>query len=372
MSVGDLNTRVRRPSVAGANTQVLFNKGGVEGASPNLTFDGTNLVISTVNVITALNSDSIYLNGVIAQPNTSNLNFNNSTSINAFVTANGTSNTNLSFNINTTMNLVSLNVSGNIANTGNLAVSQNTVTGNLTIVQNTVTGNVSVTTLANVASLNVSANIANVGNLLVTQNSFTGNLSVTTLANIATGNIVTANIGTGNFTGTVASIGSPLSNTVTREVTGLSCNLTANLVTNGNSAQTNTLSVTFNETGLYQVEGLLLLGSNNAANVANGGCNIAFGNTGTATIATVQYAVQGRANGVSIQSNLIRTTAQTAVLTAAQNFSGSISANCYLVLTGYIKISGAGTVNIALASANSANLSFNLMPNTYVVYTKIG
>src|ERR1039457_5054408 len=64
-----------------------------------------------------------------------------------------------------------LSVTSNIANTGNLAVSQNTVTGNLSVV-----------TLANITMLNVSTNIANVGNILVTQNIYTGNLQ--TLGNV--------------------------------------------------------------------------------------------------------------------------------------------------------------------------------------------
>jgi hypothetical protein len=55
MSVGDVNLRARRPSVAGANTQVLFNQSGVEGASPNLTFDGVNLTVSGTNVVSSIN-----------------------------------------------------------------------------------------------------------------------------------------------------------------------------------------------------------------------------------------------------------------------------------------------------------------------------
>lgn len=42
---------VRRPSAAGSNTLVLLNQGGVEGASPNLAFDGGNLILANATTI---------------------------------------------------------------------------------------------------------------------------------------------------------------------------------------------------------------------------------------------------------------------------------------------------------------------------------
>jgi hypothetical protein len=44
---GDLNTHVRRPGIPGSNGQLLLNNSGVEGASPNLTF---NMGTSTLTV----------------------------------------------------------------------------------------------------------------------------------------------------------------------------------------------------------------------------------------------------------------------------------------------------------------------------------
>lgn len=39
MSVGEMNMRVRRASTPGANTQILFNNNGVDGANVNLTYN---------------------------------------------------------------------------------------------------------------------------------------------------------------------------------------------------------------------------------------------------------------------------------------------------------------------------------------------
>lgn len=60
--VGDLNTRVRRPSVAGANTQILLNYGGVEGASANLTFNVASNTLSTLNLNVSSVANTVTLN----------------------------------------------------------------------------------------------------------------------------------------------------------------------------------------------------------------------------------------------------------------------------------------------------------------------
>lgn len=39
MSVGELNSRQRRPSTPGANQQILFNNSGVEGANANALYN---------------------------------------------------------------------------------------------------------------------------------------------------------------------------------------------------------------------------------------------------------------------------------------------------------------------------------------------
>lgn len=93
---------VRRPSAAGSNTQVLFNQGGVEGASPNLTFDGKNLVFASTNTTT-------YANGTIVVASANN-NFNNTATINVSGTANGTQ-SNIAFSANANAIIASANQS---------------------------------------------------------------------------------------------------------------------------------------------------------------------------------------------------------------------------------------------------------------------
>jgi len=113
-AAGDIGVAgVRRPSVAGANTQLLLNLGGVEGASPNLTFNVASNTLNTFAINAASNiaagnlsaananvSGIANLSGLIS-PNTTtyangtivvasaNHNFNNTATVNVALTANG-------------------------------------------------------------------------------------------------------------------------------------------------------------------------------------------------------------------------------------------------------------------------------------------
>jgi len=377
-SHGELNQRARRPSTPGQNTQILFNNNGVDGANANLTFDRANNILAiggpanTTPFILNQGRGTISIQGQGTQ-NDALLMFQNSTGfVGGYVYC---SNTELRIDSQSGAN-VTVYAAG--IPTININASQANVNGTMNV------SNV----ISHVSDIN-----ANPSLLLHNLNVADGRCSIAFIQDRTPSQTWHVGIdpdggATKNFsfrditqnriplaianTGAIKVPASPTTNTVTQVMTGLSANLTANLTTNGNSAQTNTLSVTFNEAGMYRIDGMILLGSNNGANVANAGMNIAFGNTGTATIATIKYAVQGRANGTTIVSNLISTTAQSVILAAASTFANSTNATDYLVLTGYMNVSAVGTVNIAFASANSANLSFNVMPNTYIVYTKIG
>lgn len=87
--------------------------------------------------------------------------------------------------------------------TANALVSGYLTAGNLSITQNlVVTGGANVANLNATGTINTTSNIANAGNVLVTQNTTTGNLSVTTLATLGnssvTGieNVATSNVST--------------------------------------------------------------------------------------------------------------------------------------------------------------------------------
>lgn len=175
-----------------------------------------------------------------------------------------------------------------------------------------------------------------------------------------------------NVTGVVSVNASPLTNTTTQVETGLANFLTANVQTTSVITSTNVLSCTFNETGIYDVTGLILLGFNKAtSNASNLGLNVAIG--GTATINVIQYSFAGKANGTTQISNLSTTTAQTVII---PNSSGSIAnstnATDYLILSGSIKINAVGTINLQLAAANTLNGNVNVGTNSFVLYTKIG
>ena len=125
----------------------------------------------------------ILANGSLTLGN-ANINFNNTSTVNVAATANGTGQANIAFSVNTSAitNVISLNVSSNISNAGNLLVTQNIAAGNIALTQNGSFGNINVTGI----SANVKQNLVT-GNLVVTQNTTEGNLTVTTLATI--GNI---------------------------------------------------------------------------------------------------------------------------------------------------------------------------------------
>jgi hypothetical protein len=206
--------------------------------------------------------------------------------------------------------------------------------------------------------LNVTGNIANTGNLLVTQNSFTGNLSVTTLANMASMNI----------SSTIVATGSPLTNTVTRVMTGVSNNLTAQVAMSATLTSTNVLSCTLNEAGMYAMQGMIFLGGNNGSNVVNSGMNIGF--AGSVTINKIQYALVGRSNGVTITTNLITTGAQTIIIAKGTQLSNSTNGTDYLIINGYMNVTS-GNINVQFATPNTINCSANVMSNSYILYEKI-
>jgi hypothetical protein len=70
MSVGDINTRARRPSTPGSNTQIIFNNGGVDGAQANATYNIASNTLSVEGNIMCSNATAIYFGG--AQGNTAN------------------------------------------------------------------------------------------------------------------------------------------------------------------------------------------------------------------------------------------------------------------------------------------------------------
>lgn len=143
---GEIGLKSRRPSTPGANTQILYNQGGVDGASQNLFFDFVN---NSLNVIG-----------------------------NARVTQNLAT-----ANITATQNITaaSITLTTNIA-AGNIFVTQNIATGNLSVPQNTATGNLSVPgngDFGNITTANITASLnGTFGNIA------TGNLTASQNANV--------------------------------------------------------------------------------------------------------------------------------------------------------------------------------------------
>ena len=367
------------------------------------------------NITSASTEVTSFQNGTIVLA-AANLNFNNSQSVLIAPSANGTTQSNLQFSVNTNLNLTSLNVTSNIANTGNLLVTQNTFSGNITVTQNTKSGNLAVTTLMNTASLNVSANISNTGNLLVTQNTFTGNLAVTTLINTSsinvsanisnTGNLLvtqntfsgnlaitqntksgnlsittlintaslnvssTANVATMNILGILTANASPLTNLSTRAATGLvALQNVATLITSSVALTVdNYLSLTFNETGWYDIEVYLFVSGNSGSN-GFGGFQFDLGSN-TATIANLVYQVSGYSNNYITPTAAI--TLNNTVAVTNSNVSATNASPSWFFGKGSATITGVGNWGVRVAQNTSSANAVTVMPGSYFKATKIG
>jgi hypothetical protein len=91
------------------------------------------------------------------------------------------------------INSSSLNVTSNIANVGNVLVTQNVAAGNIAITQNSSTSNLSVTQNIAAGNIAVTQN-ASFGNITISQNASFGNISVTGAINTAPSSTITGTL----------------------------------------------------------------------------------------------------------------------------------------------------------------------------------
>ena len=201
-------------------SQINFNNTATMNISTSANGTGTDVAWSAnlTAIAGGVNNFQVDIlaNGSLIVAN-SNINFNNTATVNVALTANGTGQGNISLVVNTSAitNVISLNVSSNISNVGNIAVTQNGVFGNInvtgismnvkqnlfsgnaTFAQNLVTGNASITTLANVPTLNVSTTAA-IANITMNAVSF-----IPAWTSATTNNSGTAASGQNCFTGVI-------------------------------------------------------------------------------------------------------------------------------------------------------------------------
>lgn len=159
---------------------------------------------------------AIYDNAGLVLANSGNLTFNNTISVNALVTTNGTA-INVAFSLNTNANLISLNTS-TIIGTGNLLATYNINAGNLGISQNATFGNIGTANL----SVNTNASFGNIG---VTQNASFGNIST---ANIVVTNPITQFANSGVYVAGTLVANNPNINFVAANTSNLSITGTSN------------------------------------------------------------------------------------------------------------------------------------------------
>jgi len=115
------NTNSGRWAFTNANTLVFPDSTGQSTAFTNFanlaiynSYNQANAAYAAANN----NIPDVFANSGLVLANSANLTFNNTASVNAVVTANGTVGSNISFVVNTSMNLVTLNVSSNTLSVG--------------------------------------------------------------------------------------------------------------------------------------------------------------------------------------------------------------------------------------------------------------
>ena len=356
----------------GASAAAAYNQANNAYNQANNSYTTANSAQTIAqNVYARVNAFSVFANSGFILGNVINIAVYNTATINVSATSNTSDGVNLSFTVNTAAikNVVSLNVSSNIANTGNLSVTQNTVTGNL-----------KVTTLFNVATANISS-LALVANGTVTAPSLafgaqtnTGLYLITTstLGLTANGNLV-ANFAQSSITFYSANINTPsavLTNTATRVVTGTvglkksstSCTSSTVLTTD------NTLSITLDAGAYYEFEYYLTFyGTSNGA----GGISFDMGG-GTAGIITTcsyqPYAGYGTSQLTSISTAITSVSSLQSVVPIGT----SSSTPSYILGKGTLFTVTGGTFAIRWAQSVSSANATNLAAPSYLKATKIG
>jgi hypothetical protein len=277
------------------------------------------------------------------------------------ITSAGTINANY-ITVNLELQGNTANFSGNItslnANLGNLVIANFANFANDVVVQGNIANanNVSIT-------YNLEGNTANFSGNLTTGNANLGNLIIANFANFANDVVVQGNIAnannvsitynlegnTANFSGNLTTGNANLGNLITANY----ANLTNDLVVQGNIANANNVSITYNLEG----------------NTANFSGNLTTGNANLGNLVIANFAnfandvvVQGNianANNVSITYNLEGNTA---------NFSGniaSLNANLgNLLIANFANFANDVVVQGNIANANNVSITYNLEGNT--------
>lgn len=208
------------------------------------------------------------------------------------------------------------------------------------------------------------------GTLNCTALTSTSSLNVVTSTNTVTLNVSTsANITGLNAAGIVIANACPLSNTATRVATGLVG--THNVATLSTSSTTlandNYLLLTFNETGWYAIDGMLLVCGNSGSN-GFGGFQFDLG-ANSGAIANLNYVVTGYSNTYFTPSGVIVANNQQGY--NVSNVAATNTAPSYFYFTGSAHVA-TGTWGLRWAQNVSSPNATVMMPGSYFKALKIG
>ena len=338
-------------SVAG----VSYNQANAAYAQANSAYGVANSAANTVTVLA--NGTVIVTSG--------NLNFNNTSTINVSVSANG-SQSNVALSVNTSavgnggggISNVSVFVGGVLVkNTANLNYAASNVSNiSITSIANSSPGNATIVFDLTIPSYNVAFNNSSSVNVVLTAN---GSTSINAAFNLNTNSSYA-------FSGTMTSNANPVQNVLTTVFTGVE-NHKPTSTTAANNSLTNdsNLIVTLNETGIYDIDAFLAFYE---SGTSTGGFQFDFG----AGVASANSFVAG-ITGYSTAANTFAAITSITATTNMATVSGSSSAPSWVRIVGQIKANSTGTFGIRWAQNTTlAPNPTTLLQGSYIKLVKVG
>ncbi len=322
-------------------------------------------------VNSAANTVATFANGTLVLVN-ANINFNNTSTVNVAASANGTTQANVSFTVNTSAINATLTPGSNtdiiFNNNGKLGASPNLTWADGAGV--TITGGFTVFPPAGFNSYFGAAN-GQYGIQVAASQNVGNSLGVTIQAGTNASDFalnIVSGINQNNYlvipgNGVIQAVNARMSNAETRLMSGLAAFMTANTQrTNNTMTNEANLTITVNETGTYKLDGLLYMQANTANVVA--GFNVDFQGGSSTFKGLVNFV------GQQMVSSIVRVTqASTGV---PQGGAPPNNPACEQ-LSGMLTFTGTGTFipRYAQFSPTSAN-ALILLANSYITLTKIG
>ena len=352
-----INSAYGQANTAYGQANLAYSAANTAQTSSNTVYGQANAAYNQANAAyLAANNNiiDVFANSGLISANSANLTFNNTATVNAFVIANGSVGANIAFAVNTTINLISANIT--TANVGTLnTTSIFGVPPSIGSVALTIDGGIQSGSFPSgivIKSNNVNLIYAGAGNVGIGGiTSPTSNLHVSGNANISTNLIVGNSLSVSNINVSTINATS-CSNISTLGVTSLFVSVnttTANLIVTSNIANTGNLFVTQNTfTGNLSITQNTSTGNLTVFTYAN----ISSLNVGAITGTSLNLSTT---TGINIGNNATMTSCANVLLIGT-----STASNGDIILTSNGVNGGTGTTYLNVSRLGVVTISGNL------------